>query len=55
MWSELIPVKTPSGHDVGVDILLLDAEGLDAPGRGYDIVVKMFAMTILLSSNLIYN
>ena len=55
MWSELIPVIGPDGQDTGTDILLLDTEGLNSPQRSYDIDVKIFALTILLSSNFIYN
>ena len=55
MWSELIPVINPNGTDSGTDILLLDTEGLTSPSRSYDIDVKIFALTILLSSNLVYN
>lgn len=49
MWSELIPVKDD------LDILLLDTEGFSAPGSSFDIDVKLFAITVLLSSKLIYN
>ena len=55
MWSELIPVKNPDGTDSSTDILLLDTEGLHSPSRSYDIDVKIFALTILLSSNFVYN
>ena len=55
MWSELIPVSGPDGADSGTDILLLDIEGLHSPQRSYDIDVKIFALTILLASNLVYN
>ena len=51
MWSELLTV---AGED-DVDILLLDSEGLNSPIRSYDIDVKLFALTILLSSNFVYN
>jgi len=55
MWSELIPMKTLDGKDSDVDILLLDSEGLGSSGRSYDVAVKMFALSIILSSNFIYN
>ena len=55
MWSQLIPVPGPDGADTGTDILLLDVEGLHSPQRSYDIDVKIFALTILLASNLVYN
>jgi hypothetical protein len=51
MWSELIPVP---GNDQ-IDILLLDTEGLNSPKRSYDIDVKLFALSLLLSSNFVYN
>jgi hypothetical protein len=49
MWSELIPA------DGDTDILLLDTEGLNSPERSYDIDVKLFTLSILLSSNFVYN
>lgn len=49
MWSELIQVPGE------VDVLLLDTEGLNSPIRSYDIDVKLFALSILLSSNFVYN
>jgi len=55
MWIELIPVTNADGTDSGTDILLLDTEGLNSPSRSYDIDVKIFALTILLSSNFVYN
>ena len=51
MWSELLQVP---GEDE-VDILLLDTEGLNSPIRSYDIDVKLFTLSILLSSNFVYN
>ena len=49
MWSELIPSKED------IDILLLDTEGFNSPGSSFDIDVKIFAFSTLLSSKLIYN
>ena len=51
MWSELLEI--PGNGEV--DILLLDTEGLNSPIRSYDIDVKLFALSILLSSNFVYN
>jgi len=55
MWSELLPVYDESGKDTGVDILLLDTEGLHSANRSFDIDVKTFSLAILLGSNLVYN
>ena len=55
MWSKLIPMKTPDGKDTDVDILLLDSEGIGSSERSYDVAVKIFALSIILSSNFIYN
>ena len=48
-------MKTPDGKETDVDILLLDSEGLGSSGRSYDVAVKIFALSVVLSSNLIYN
>ena len=55
MWSELIPITDKEGKDTGVDILLIDTEGLGQKHRSFDLDVKIFTLTILLSSNLVYN
>ena len=55
MWNELIPVKDKQGNDTGVDILLLDCEGLNQPNGSFDMDVKLFCLTILLASTLVYN
>lgn len=56
MWSELIPLNDKDGIDTGIDLLLIDTEGLhNQKLRGFDDDVKTFALTILLSSVLVYN
>lgn len=55
MWSELLPILNPDGKDTGVDLLLLDCEGLGSKSRSFDLDVKVFALTVLLSSNLVFN
>lgn len=55
MWDRLIPLTTEQGEDLGIDLVVLDAEGLNTSRRGFDIDVKMFAVAVLLSSQIIYN
>ena len=55
MWSELIPLKDQKGEDTGIDLIVLDAEGLNTSRRGFDVDVKMFAVAVLLSSQIVYN
>lgn len=55
MWSKLIPLTNEQGEDLGIDLVILDAEGLNSPGRGFDIDVKMFSIAMLLSSQVVYN
>lgn len=56
MWSELIPLIDKDGIDTGIDLLLIDTEGLhNQKLRSFDVDVKTFALTILLSSVLVYN
>ena len=55
MWSELIQIKDSKGQDTGTDLIILDAEGLNSSRRGFDVDVKMFAVAVLLSSEIIYN
>lgn len=50
MWDKLIPLTDAKGQDTGIDLIILDAEGLSSSRRGFDIDVKMFAVVILLSS-----
>ena len=55
MWDQLVPLKNEKGEDTGTDLIILDAEGLNTSRRGFDVDVKMFAVVVLLSSQLIYN
>jgi hypothetical protein len=55
MWSNLITLLDDDGNDTGVDLLLLDTEGLHSAERGFDIDVKIFALAVLLGSVLVYN
>ena len=55
MWDKLIPLTDAKGQDTGIDLIILDAEGLNSSRRGFDIDVKMFAVVILLSSQIVYN
>ena len=49
MWSEPIPLSETT------DALLLDCEGLNGGDRSYDIDVKLFVLSLLLSSQLVFN
>jgi hypothetical protein len=49
MWNKLIPLNDD------VDAILLDTEGLNSTDRSLDIDVKIFAISILLSSTFIFN
>jgi hypothetical protein len=49
MWNKTIPLKDD------VDAILLDTEGLNSTDRTMDIDVKIFALSILLSSTFIFN
>ena len=55
MWDKLIPLTSEQGEDLGIDLVVLDAEGLNTPRRGFDVDVKMFAVAVLLSSQIVYN
>ena len=55
MWNELIPVIDEEGRATETDILILDTEGLHSPNRSFDIDVKIFSLSLLLSSNFVYN
>ena len=57
MWSELLTkkMKDKDGNEDEVDVLVLDTEGLNSPSRSYDVDVKLFTLTILLSSTFVYN
>lgn len=49
MWSELIPISDE------VDALLLDTEGLGSTDREFETDIKIFSLSILLSSTFVYN
>lgn len=55
MWDSLIPLTNEQGEDLGIDLVVLDAEGLNTPRRGFDVDVRMFAVAVLLSSQIVYN
>lgn len=56
MWSELMPVLDKDGIDTGMDLILLDCEGLhNIKERSFDIDAKTFALVVLLSSMMVYN
>lgn len=55
MWDRLIPLTGEQGEDLGIDLVVLDAEGLNSSRRGFDDDVKMFAVAVLLSSQIVYN
>ena len=38
-----------------MDAILLDTEGLNSPDRTMDVDVKIFALSILLSSTFVFN
>lgn len=49
MWSKTIPLKD------NVEAILLDTEGLNSTDRTLDVDVKIFALSILLSSTFLFN
>ena len=49
MWSKLIPLSSE------VDAILLDTEGLNSTDRTLDIDIKLFSLSILLSSTFVFN
>ena len=49
MWSKPIPLNEE------VDAILLDTEGLNSTDRSFDIDIKIFALSILLSSTFVFN
>lgn len=49
MWNNLIPLSQD------VDALLLDTEGLNSTDRTLDIDIKIFSLSILLSSVFVFN
>lgn len=50
MWDRLIPLTDEQGEDLGIDLVVLDAEGLNSSRRGFDDDVKIFDIAVLLSS-----
>ena len=49
MWNQLIPLSDD------IDALLLDTEGLGSTDREFEIDIKIFALSILLSSTFVFN
>lgn len=49
MWNKLIHISDE------VDALLLDTEGLGSTDREFETDIKIFALTILLSSTFVFN
>ena len=49
MWNNLIPLNDE------VDALLLDTEGLGSTDREFETDIKIFALSILLSSTFVFN
>lgn len=49
MWNKLIPINDE------IDAILLDTEGLGSTDREFDIDIKIFALSILLSSTFVFN
>ena len=49
MWNKLVPLSAE------VDALLLDTEGLNSTDRTMDVDVKIFSISILLSSIFVFN
>ena len=53
LWNQ--PVDFPDGRDDGTLTLLMDTEGLHSSERSKDADLKIFALTVLLSSSFVYN
>jgi hypothetical protein len=49
MWNKLVPLSDD------VDALLLDTEGLGSTDRTFEVDIKIFALSILLSSVFVFN
>ena len=49
MWNKLIPLSEE------VDAVLLDTEGLGSTDREFETDIKIFALSILLSSTFVFN
>jgi Guanylate-binding protein, N-terminal domain len=53
MWGEPIPVQSPTGETI--NILLFDTEGFESTGKADSYDDRIFALSTLISSVLIYN
>ncbi len=49
MWNRLVPLNEE------VDAILLDTEGLGSTDREFETDIKIFALSILLSSTFVFN
>ena len=49
MWNKLIPLSEE------LDAILLDTEGLGSTDREFETDIKIFALSILLSSTFVFN
>lgn len=49
MWNKMVPLNDD------VDAILLDTEGLNSTDRSIDVDVKIFSISILLSSMFVFN
>jgi hypothetical protein len=49
MWNKLIPLSDE------IDAILLDTEGLGSTDREFETDIKIFALSILLSSTFVFN
>ena len=49
MWNKLVPLSEE------IDALLLDTEGLGSTDREFETDIKIFSLSILLSSTFVYN
>lgn len=49
MWNKLVPLSPD------IDAILLDTEGLNSTDRSLDLDVKIFSLSILLSSIFVFN
>lgn len=49
IWNKMIPLNDE------VDALLIDTEGLNSTDRTLDVDIKIFALSILLSSTFVFN
>ena len=49
VWNKPVPLQD------GVDGILLDTEGLNSVDRNLDLDIKIFSLSVLLSSILVFN